>query len=82
MVKCTVKAFTFGRMVIDMRKIIQKSSAADWWFWSTHLLSGMTIICEQMKGEFKQGNADGQGMKYYVNGKKEAGTWENWIFLD
>ena len=42
----------------------------------------MTIICEQLKGEFKQGNADGQGMKYYVNGKKEAGTWENWIFLD
>ena len=32
-------------------------------------------------GEFKDDKLEGKGTKYYVNGKKEAGTWKNWIFL-
>jgi len=81
MIKETVEAFTLGLMAIDMRDLVQKSSAAHSWVWSTHQTSWVIIIYERVMGEFKDDKLEGKGTKYYVNGKKEAGTWKNWIFL-
>ena len=32
-------------------------------------------------GEWKDDKIEGKGTKYYVNGRKEAGTWKNGVFL-
>jgi len=32
-------------------------------------------------GEFKDGKIEGKGTIYYLNGRKESGTWKDGVFL-
>jgi len=41
----------------------------------------MINIFERIKGEYKDDKINGKGTKYYVDGRKETGTWKNWVFL-
>ena len=80
MIKWTVEAFSLGLMAVDMWELVQKSSSAPSWFWSTHQISWMIILYERIMGEFKDNEKNGQGIETLANGDRYARASSKIIF--